>query len=101
MLATDYVESRKNLSPEQEGFRTNCSCSRTITHLGMCIEDAHTHKKDIVQCYLDFKGAFPSADQLVKTLAFLGLQEDFINIITNLYNGATTEFVTPHGHTPP
>ena len=23
----------------------------------------------------------------------------FVNIITNLYNGATTEFVTPHGHT--
>jgi hypothetical protein len=24
-----------------------------------------------------------------------------MNIITNLYNGATTEFVTLHGHTPP
>jgi hypothetical protein len=69
----------------------------------LCIEDAHTHNKDIVLCYLDFKGAFPSADhgQLVKTLEFLGLPEDFINIIKNLYNGATTEFVTPHGHTPP
>ncbi len=52
---------------------------------------------------MDFKGASPSAnhDQLVRTLAFLGLLEDFINIISNLYKGATTEFVTPHGHTPP
>jgi len=68
----------------------------------LCIEDAHTHIKDIVLCYLDFKGAFPSADhdQLVRTLEFRGLPEDFTNIITNLYNGATTEFVTPHGHTP-
>ena len=69
----------------------------------MCIEDAHTHNKNIVLCYLDFKGAFPSADhdQLVRTLKFLGLPVNFINIISNLYNGATTEFVTSHSHTPP
>jgi hypothetical protein len=69
----------------------------------MCIEDAHTHNKDIALCYLDFKGAFPSADhkQLVRTLVFFGLPADFITIISNLYKGATAEFVTPHGHTPP
>ncbi len=103
MMATDYVESIKFLSPEQEDFRTDRSCSRAIAHLGICIEDAHTHNKDIVLCYFDFKGSSPSADhgQLVKTLEFLGIPEDFINIITNLYNGATTEFVTPHGQMPP
>jgi hypothetical protein len=103
MLASDYVESRKTLSPEQEGFRVDRSCARAITHLGLCIEDAHTHNKNIVLCYLDFKGAFPSADhdQLVRTLVFLGLLDDFVNIICNLYKGTTTEFVTPHGHTPP
>jgi hypothetical protein len=55
------------------------------------MEDAHTHTNDIALCYLDFKGAFPSADhdQLVRTLTFLGLPEDFINIIAKLYNGAT------------
>ncbi len=26
---------------------------------------------------------------------------DFTNIISNNYNGATLEFVNPHGHTPP
>ena len=62
MMATDYVESRKILSPEQEGFRTDRSYSRAITHLGMCIKDANTHNKDIILCYLDVKGAFPSAD---------------------------------------
>ena len=103
ILATGYVESRKIMSPEQEGFITDRSCTRAITHLGLCIEDAHTHNKDIVLCYLDFKGAFPLADhdQLVRTLTFLALPENFITIITNLYNGATTEFGTPHGHTPP
>ncbi len=103
MLSTDYVESRKLLSPEQEGFKTDRSCIRAITHLGLCIEDVHTHNKDIVLCYVNIKGAFPSADhdQLVRFLEFLGLPRDFINIITNLYNGATQDFVTPHGQTPP
>ena len=38
---------------------------------------------------------------MVETLVFLGLPEDFINIISNLYKGVTTEFVTPHGHALP
>jgi hypothetical protein len=38
MLATDYVESRQNLSPEHEGFRTDRSCTRAFTRLGLCIE---------------------------------------------------------------
>ncbi len=33
ILATVYIESRKILSPEQEGFRTERSCERAITHL--------------------------------------------------------------------
>jgi hypothetical protein len=52
---------------------------------------------------LGFIGASPSAehDQLARTLSFLGLQEDLFNIVTNLYSGAATEFVTPYGHTSP
>ena len=61
ILVTDYIKSRKILSPEQEGFRAERSCDRAITHLGLCVEDTHSHKKDIVLCYLDFKGAFPSS----------------------------------------
>jgi len=69
----------------------------------MCVEDAHTSKKDIVLCYLDFKGAFPFTDhkQLVRTLEFLGLPSDFTLLISNLYSGASTQFITPHGHIPP
>ena len=62
-----------------------------------------THKKDIVLCYLDFKGAFPSAGhkQLVRNLTFLGLPRNFITIISNLYNEVTAEYITPHGHASP
>jgi hypothetical protein len=102
ILATDYIESRKILSPEQEGFRADRSCARAVTHLSLCVEDAHTSKKDIVLCYLDFKGAFPSTDhtQLVRTLEFLGLPRDFTTLVSNLYSGASTQFITSHGHTP-
>ena len=92
ILATDYIESRKILSPEQEGFRTERSCDRAITHLVPCVDDAPSHKKDIVLCYLDFKGAFPSTDhkQLVRVLEFMGLPSDFTRLVSNMYSGATT-----------
>jgi hypothetical protein len=103
MLATDYIEGRKILIPEQEGFRADSSCARAIANVHLWVEGAHTQNKDIVLCYLDLKGAFPSEDhdQLALTLSLLGLQEDFINIIPNLYSGATAESITPHGHISP
>jgi hypothetical protein len=78
----------------------NGCCNHFLFFLSF-LEDAPTHKKEIGLCYLDFKGAFPSAnrEQLVRILTFLGLPGDFITIISNLYSGATTEFITPHGHT--
>ena len=45
-LATDYTEASKILNPEQEEFWADRSCSRVIIHLSLCVEDAHTHKKD-------------------------------------------------------
>jgi len=96
-LATSYIQSRKNLSPEQEGFRADRSCARAVTHLSLCVENAHSHKKNIILCYLDLKGAFPSTDhkQEVRTLEFLGLPNDFTRLVPNLYSGDSTEFVTP------
>ena len=65
------------------------------------MEDAHSHKKDIVLSYLDFKGAFPSTDhkQMARVLEFLGLPADFTRLVSKLYSGAATAFVTPHGLT--
>ena len=67
------------------------------------MECAHSHKKDIVLCYLDFKGAFPSTDhkQLVRVLELLVLPSNFTRLVSNLYSEATTEFITPHGHISP
>ncbi len=89
------------LSPEQEGFRADRSCSRAITHVSIYIEDAHTHSKDILLCYSDVTDVFPSTDhsQLTRVLHFPVLPEDFIVIIANIYNGATTSSLTPLGRT--
>jgi len=101
ILAMDYIEADKIISPEQEGLRPGRSCSRAITHLSLCIEDAHIHNMDILIAYLDFTKDFPSADhlQLERTLRFLGFTEDFTFIVGNLYKGAHTTFDTHHGKT--
>ena len=31
---------------------------------------------------------------------FLGLPQDFTRLVSNLYSEASTEFITPYGHTP-
>jgi hypothetical protein len=102
-LATEYIEARKILIPEYEGYWADRSCSRASTHLSLSVEDAHTHKKDIILCYFDFKGAFSSTGhrKLVKVLEFLGLPHDFTRLVSNLYREASTEFITPYNHTPP
>ncbi len=38
---------------------------------------------------------------MVRTLEFLGLHRDFTTLVSNLYSGASTQFITSHGHTPP
>ena len=101
ILASNYVESHKILSPEHEGFRWRRSMARAILHLLLGIEDAHPHNKDILICYLDFKGAYPSAKhiQLTRILQYLGMPSDFCAIVSNLYRDATTAFLTPYGPT--
>jgi hypothetical protein len=44
---------------------------------------------------------FPATDhkQLVRVLEFLGIPSDFTRLVSNLYSGATIQFITPHGHT--
>ena len=66
------------------------------------MEDAHTHTKNIILCYLDFNCAFPSTDhrQLVRVNEFLGLPQDLPRQVSNLYREASIEFITTYGHTP-
>jgi hypothetical protein len=60
----------------------------------------HTTKTTFLH-NLDFTSVFPSADhtQLTRILHFLGILEDFIIIVANLYSDAHTQFLTPYGWT--
>jgi hypothetical protein len=51
ILATDYVESHKIASQQQEGFRAGHSCSMAVIHLNPFIEYKHIHNKDILLAY--------------------------------------------------
>jgi len=84
-LVVHYIETCKILSPEHEGFCAGRSCSQAITHLSLCVEDAHSHKKDIVLCYLDFKGDFGHR-RSVRVFEILGLPQDFTRLVSNLYS---------------
>jgi len=101
ILATDYTESKKIATSEQEGLRADRSYTRAINTLSLCVEDANTHKHGIVLCYLEFKGAFPSSNRDHFFPTFLRLQADFTRIVYNLYSRANAEFVTPHGRKSP
>ena len=61
------------------------------------MEDAHSHKKDMVLCYLDFKEVFPSADhkQLVWVLEFLGLTPTSLVLSPASTANSKSKFVTP------
>ena len=98
VLKMNYIEANKIICPEQEGFGPGRSSSRAITHLSRCIEDAHTHNKDILIAYLNFTQTVLSTEhlQLERTLRYLGIPEDFIFIVANLYKGAHTTFENPH-----
>jgi len=86
-VAVDNVESQNIIRLEQEGFRSDRSCSRAIIHLGHSIEDVHVYHPDILICYLYFEGALPSTNQtqLTRVLYFFGLPDDFILIVSNIY----------------
>ena len=96
ILASDFVEAHKIPSPDQESFRAQRSCSRAITHLGLCIENAQTHDTYVLLAYLDLTSAFPSVNhtRLTRILHFLGIPEDFIIIVSNLYCDAHNQFLT-------
>jgi hypothetical protein len=59
ILATGYIESRKIRSPEQENFRADRLYARAVTHLSLCVEDAHTAKRTSSFAILTLKGPSP------------------------------------------
>jgi exonuclease III/ribonuclease HI len=90
-------------SEAQEGFRAYCNTERQILNLVHVLEDAALYGKDVYAVYVDYSSAFNTIDQdrLLQIMFDLGLPNDLIRAVRNLYAHATTRIRTEHGCTSP
>jgi hypothetical protein len=91
------------ISDSQSGFRKHRRCLHQLMKLTNTIEDSNLHKHPLFILYLDFKGAFPSVDhsRLTDCMGLLGLPQDAIDTIRDLYTNNTTSLLLPGGLTTP
>jgi hypothetical protein len=69
----------------------------------MAIEDAELSQQDLLTMLIDFSAAFNMIDQdrLFMVMYDLGIPTDIIEVVKDLYNRATTSYVTDYGPTAP
>jgi hypothetical protein len=110
-----YIGRLPSQSRPSNHKSTGSSIIRSLVDasLATIIHDNRERERNRGPCSLQTKISIPrknnrrtpldSTDhkQLVRILEFLGLPNDFTRLVCNLYSGASTEFVTPHKHTPP
>ncbi len=67
------------------------------------LEDAALYGRDVYGVYIDYSSAFNTIDQdrLLQIMFDLGLPNDLIRAVRNLYAHATTRIRTEHGCTSP
>jgi exonuclease III/ribonuclease HI len=97
----DRAERSHMISSSQAGFRSKRTCGHQIEMLIMALEDAHLTKQDIYLLQADMTEAFDtiSHDKLLMILYDLGFPTDAIEVVKDLYSGASTKIQTPHGPT--
>jgi len=90
-------------SEAQEGFLRYRNTERQIQNLLHVIEDAGLTRKDLYLLYVDFSSAFNTInhDLLLQIMYDLGLPEDLICVVRDLYSQARTTIRTEHGLTAP
>ena len=83
------------LRPEQAGFRKNKSCIDQIATLRIIIEQSIEWQSPLFLNFIDFRQAFDSVDRetIWKLLRHYGIPGVFINLIQQLYVGATCQVV--------
>ena len=88
----DYAETHQILSSTQKGFRKRASCMDQVQMVTMALEDARLTGQDIYMMQIDFSNAFGMIDhdKLLQIMWDLGFPPDAIEVVKNLYTGATT-----------
>jgi hypothetical protein len=95
----EYSETHRMLSTSQEGFRPQKNCMRQIHTLIHTLEDAIHTDKNLFILYVDYSAAFNtiSHDRLLEIMYDLGYPVDSIELVKDLYTGATTSVLCPGG----
>lgn len=98
-----WATSGRRISPEQKGFLQYEGCLEHNFLLQSAIDDARRSNKELCIAWLDLENAFGSVphSHILNTLAALGLPEDLIRVIADLYDGSTTQARTANGLTEP
>ena len=99
----EFAEANMLLSETQSGFRQRTGRHIPIQSLVMMLEDARLSGQDIYTIQVDLSKAFDTIDQdrLWQLLYDYAYGTDTIEVLKNLYQGASTCYQTPYGPTPP
>ena len=99
----DYAERHNIISYTQGGFRNKRTCTDQLELLTLILEDAKLTKKDMYLLMVDFSEAFDTIDhdKMLQIMYDLGFPTDALEVVKNLYMGATTAISTPFGPTVP
>jgi hypothetical protein len=97
----EHAEENRIISGAQSGFRKNTGTHMPLQMLVMAIEDARATGQDLYVMLVDFSSAFNMTDH-DKTLMLmydLGYPTDAVEVVKDIYSGATTRYKTAHGAT--
>ena len=90
---SDYAEQHSILSGSQKGFRQYSNTTQQLQMLVMALEDARMTGQDLYTLLVDFTSAFNmlNHDTLLTIMYDLGFPTDAIDVVQNLYAGASTQ----------
>jgi ribonuclease HI/exonuclease III len=93
------VESTKQISDLQAGFRQGKGCYTNLNTLINVFEDANQFQNNIHCVYVDLKKAFDTVPHwgLVRALRFFHTPEVLVRAVQSLYDNITTQVILKHG----
>ena len=92
MLKRLKPQAEKIIAEEQAGFRAERSTTEQIFNLSVLCEKYLQHQQDLYHVFIDFKKAFDRVwhAALWATMKRYNISTNFIQVIKNLYNKATS-----------
>lgn len=100
---TKWACQNNMLSPEQKSARPCEGCFEHTFLLSAAIKDVKRNQKSVSIAWLDLRNAFGSIPHsaVYTILASIGVPEEIILLLKDVYSGATTTFLTSNGETEP